>query len=90
MIALFFLNIGDQLSASGKSWSVASRLKKKQFDIQNVIHWIKSISIKKSDVGATTAEKMIADDITPGHFKPIPDNRYLANLQQGAWELDLD
>ena len=71
----FFLNIGDELSNPGKAWAIAFALKK-HFDIQNVIHWIKSINIKKSDVGATTAQKMILDDITPGHFKPIHSNRY--------------
>ena len=70
----FFLNIGDELSAPGKAWAIAFALKKQHFVLQNVIHWIKSISIKKSDVGATTAQKMLVDDITPGHFKPIPSN----------------
>jgi hypothetical protein len=41
-----------------------------------------SINIKKSDVGATTAQKMILDDITPGHFKPIHSNRYLSNIHE--------
>jgi site-specific DNA-methyltransferase (adenine-specific) len=77
----FFLNIGDELSNPGKAWAVAFALKK-HFVLQNVIHWTKAISIKKSDVGATTAEKMILDDITPGHFKPIHSDRYLANIHE--------
>jgi hypothetical protein len=63
----FFLNIGDELSNPGKAWSIAFAVKK-HFVLQNVIVWTKAISIKKSDVGATTAEKMILDDITPGHL----------------------
>jgi site-specific DNA-methyltransferase (adenine-specific) len=77
----FFLNIGDQLSNPGKAWAIAFALKK-HFVLQNVIHWTKAINIKESDVGATTAEKMILDDITPGHFKPVHINRYLSNIHE--------
>ncbi len=45
-----------------------------RFVLQNVIIWVKSISIQKSDVGAYPN---ITGDIAVGHYKPITSPRYL-------------
>ena len=41
---------------------------RKDFVLQNVIHWIKSIAINKQDVGKYPN---IVGDVAVGHFKPI-------------------
>jgi len=41
---------------------------RKYFTLQNVIVWVKSIAIPKSDVGSYPS---IISDIAVGHFKPI-------------------
>ncbi len=65
----FFLNIG----AAGNPFfpfEVAKRLAK-YFELQNVIHWIKSISIERGE-----------DTISVGHFKPINSDRYLNDCHE--------
>jgi site-specific DNA-methyltransferase (adenine-specific) len=63
----FFLNIGNKPKDQWIAWDVANVLRK-HFVLQNVIHWIKSIAINKSDVGNYPN---IVDDVAVGHFKPI-------------------
>lgn len=65
----FFLNIG----ASGNPlfpFEIASRMGK-HFHLQNVIHWIKSISIDRD-----------AETVSVGHFKPINSARYLNDCHE--------
>ena len=45
-----------------------------RFVLQNVIIWVKSISIQKSDIGAYPN---ITGDVSVGHYKPITSRRYL-------------
>jgi site-specific DNA-methyltransferase (adenine-specific) len=65
----FFLNLGasDNLLFP---FEVASRIGK-YFKLQNVIHWIKSISIERGN-----------DTVSVGHFKPINSERYLNDCQE--------
>ena len=69
----FFLNIGYNSKDPWVAWEVAFRLRK-HFALQNVIHWIKSIAIPKSDVGKY---QNIKGDIAVGHFKPVNSKRYI-------------
>src|ERR671910_43986 len=46
----YFLNIGNKPTDQWIAWDVANVLRK-YFVLQNTIHWIKSIAIKKSDIG---------------------------------------
>ena len=69
----FFLNIGYNSKDPWVAWEVAFRLRK-HFALQNVIHWIKSIAIPKSDVGKY---ENIKGDIAVGHFKPVNSKRYI-------------
>ena len=50
-----------------------------RFELQNVIHWIKSISIEKKYTGNYG---MITDDVSIGHFKPIQSKRYVNDCQE--------
>jgi len=74
----FFLNIGNTPKDQWIAWDVAQVIKK-HFALQNVIHWIKSISINRSDVGNY---ENIRGDISVGHFKPIVSNRFLNDCHE--------
>lgn len=69
----FFLNLGYSSKDPWVAWEVAFRMRE-HFKLQNVIHWIKSIAIQRSQVGEGSN---IAGDIAVGHFKPINSDRYL-------------
>ena len=69
----FFLNIGHKPKDLWVAWEVASRMRK-YFTLQNVIIWVKSITIQKRDVGRYPN---IRGDIAVGHYKPIGGKRFL-------------
>ena len=74
----FFLNIGDTPKDQWIAWDVAQMLRK-DFVLQNVIHWVKSIAIGKGDVGNYPG---ITGDIAVGHYKPIVSNRFLSDCHE--------
>jgi len=74
----FFLNVGGKPSDMWIPLDIAQRFRKK-FVLQNVIHWIKSISIPKKDVGDYPN---IQGDISVGHYKPVNSNRYLTSCHE--------
>lgn len=74
----FFLNIGNRPKDQWIAWDVAMSLRE-HFKLQNVIHWIKSIAINKTDVGKKVN---ISDDIAVGHFKPIISTRFLNDCHE--------
>ena len=77
-MALFFLNIGNKPKDPWIAWDIAYALRK-YFVLQNVIHWIKSIAINKTQVGNYPN---IAGDIAVGHFKPIVSKRFLNDCHE--------
>lgn len=68
-----FLNIGNRPKDQWIAWDVASALRR-DFVLQNVIAWVKSIAIAKADAGNYPA---IIGDIAVGHFKPVVSDRFL-------------
>ncbi|MGI0081356.1 MAG: DNA-methyltransferase, partial [Nitrososphaerales archaeon] len=74
----FFLNIGNTPSDQWIAWDVAQVLRK-EFLLQNVIHWVKSIAIEKKDVGKYPN---VVGDIAVGHFKPIVSERFLNDCHE--------
>jgi site-specific DNA-methyltransferase (adenine-specific) len=74
----FFLNIGNKPKDQWIAWDVAYILRK-HFVLQNVIHWVKSIAISKTEVGNYPN---IGGDIAVGHFKPIVSNRFLNDCHE--------
>jgi site-specific DNA-methyltransferase (adenine-specific) len=74
----FFLNIGNTPRDQWIAWDVAQVLRK-EFVLQNVIHWIKSIAISKIDVGNYPG---ITADVSIGHFKPIVSKRFLNDCHE--------
>ena len=74
----FFLNVGSKPKDQWIAWDVANALKD-QFELQNVIHWVKSIAIRKEDVGDYPN---ITGDIAVGHFKPVVSDRFLNDCHE--------
>lgn len=73
-----FLNIGAKPSDPWVPFQVALCVRK-VFVLQNVIHWVKSIAIEKSDVGDYGK---LAGNIAVGHFKPVNGKHYLNNMHE--------
>lgn len=69
----FFLNIVGKPSDPWLSFDVAREFGR-VFELQNTIHWVKSIALNKKDDGDTT--KGLNGDFAVGHFKPINTDRY--------------
>ena len=82
----FFLNIGGTPSDPMLPFEVISRFKDAKYQLQNTIHWIKSISFEKADVGKMNTIK----DYSIGHFKPIVSERYLTDLHEYIFHLTKD
>lgn len=74
----FFLNVGGKPSDMWIPLDIAQRFRKKLI-LQNVIHWVKSISLPKEDAGNYPN---IIGDISVGHYKPINSSRYLNNCHE--------
>jgi site-specific DNA-methyltransferase (adenine-specific) len=74
----FFLNISGRPSDPTLPFKVVNRFLEVGYELQNIIHWIKSISIEKEDIGKSNGIR----DFSIGHFKPIISERFLTDLQE--------
>jgi site-specific DNA-methyltransferase (adenine-specific) len=74
----FFLNIGGRPSYPMLPFEAVEKFRKAEYQLQNTIHWIKSISFEKEDVGKNNGIR----DYSIGHFKPIVSDRYLTDIQE--------
>lgn len=66
----FFLNVGDTSENPVFAFDLALRMRK-YFELQNTIHWIKSISIERD-----------SETTSFGHFKPINSHRFLNDCHE--------
>lgn len=81
----FFLNISGTPSDPFLALEAAMRFQRAGYTLQNVIHWIKSISFEKDDVGKS--HNLQEDGVTIGnaaigHFKPIVSDRFLTDCHE--------
>jgi len=74
----FFLNIGGKPRDPWIPFDAVQRFRP-YFELQNVIHWVKSIAIGKEDVGGY---ENIAGDIAVGHYQPVNSSRYLSQCHE--------
>ncbi|MGD9672434.1 MAG: site-specific DNA-methyltransferase [Candidatus Nitrosocosmicus sp.] len=74
----YFLNIGNKPTDQWIAWDVAFTLRE-DFVLQNVFHWLKSITISKNGVGNYSHTIC---DISIGHFKPICSNRFVNDCHE--------
>jgi site-specific DNA-methyltransferase (adenine-specific) len=56
----------------------------KHFELQNVIHWIKSIAIEKESVGDYPG---ITQNVSVGHYKPINGPRFINDCHEYVFHL---
>lgn len=78
-----FLNIGGKPSDPWVPFEVLGEMRR-HFQLQNVIHWIKSIAIEKRDVGDYPG---ITGDVAVGHFKPINSPRFINECHEYVFHL---
>jgi site-specific DNA-methyltransferase (adenine-specific) len=79
-----FLNIGGKPSDPTVPFRVLEVMLKHGLVLQNTIHWVKSISIQKQDVGTYPN---IVGDVSVGHYKPINSNRFLNDNHEYIFHL---
>ena len=73
-----FLNVGAKPTDPWTALDVAQAARK-HLQLQNTIHWIKSIAIEKSLAGARAG---LQDDLAVGHYKPINSRRFLHDCHE--------
>ena len=78
-----FLNVGGMPSDPWGPFEVAISARD-VFELQNTIHWIKSIHIPREAVGKYG---ILNDDLTVGHYKPINSPRFLNDCHEYVFHL---
>ena len=73
-----FLNVGAKPTDPWTALDVAQTARS-HLQLQNTIHWIKSIAIEKALAGARAG---LADDLAVGHYKPINSRRFLHDCHE--------
>ncbi len=73
-----FLNVGAKPSDPWTALDVAQAARP-HLQLQNIIHWVKSIAIERAAAGAGAG---LADDLAVGHYKPINSQRYLNDCHE--------
>lgn len=76
--ASFFLNVGGKPSDQWIPLDVARKFGE-HFYLQNTIHWIKSISIPKEDIGNY---EHVSGDVSVGHYQPVNSSKYLSSCHE--------
>lgn len=69
----FFLNVGGSPKDPWLPWDVAREVAH-HLELQNVIHWVKSIAIAKAHAGKATG---LTADVALGHYQPVGSDRFL-------------
>jgi site-specific DNA-methyltransferase (adenine-specific) len=78
----FFLNIAGRPADQTLPFLVVERfLKESHYKLQNTIHWVKSVTIEKEDIGKNNRFRENGN-VSIGHFKPIVSDRYLNDFQE--------
>ena len=73
-----FLNFGNRPSDPLTALDVAQAVRAR-FQLQNIIHWVKSIAIDRKSAGAAA---QLERDLAVGHYKPINSARYLNDCHE--------
>jgi site-specific DNA-methyltransferase (adenine-specific) len=73
-----FLNVGAKPTDPWTPFDVAQAARP-HLQLQNTIHWIKSIAIDRDAAGANAG---LTKDLNIGHYKPINSERFLNDCQE--------
>jgi site-specific DNA-methyltransferase (adenine-specific) len=76
--ASLFLNVGAKPKDPWTALDVAQAVRP-HLELQNIVHWVKSIAIEKALAGARAGLK---DDLAVGHYKPINSKRFLNDCHE--------
>lgn len=79
-----FLNVGGKPTDPWGPFQLLMQMQNRGFHLQNIIHWVKSIAIKKDEVGNYPH---ITDDVVVGHYKPINSKRFLNDCHEYIFHL---
>jgi site-specific DNA-methyltransferase (adenine-specific) len=73
-----FLNVGAKPKDPWTALDVAQAVRP-HLELQNIIHWVKSIAIEKSLAGGRSG---LQDDLAVGHYKPINSGRFVNDCHE--------
>ena len=73
-----FLNVGAKPKDPWTALDVAQAVRP-HLELQNIIHWVKSIAIEKALAGTRSGLK---HDLAVGHYKPINSGRFLNDCHE--------
>ncbi len=77
-----FLNVGAKPKDPWTALDVAQAVRP-HMELQNIIHWVKSIAIEKALAGTRAGLK---DDLAVGHYKPINSKRFLNDCHEFVFQ----
>jgi site-specific DNA-methyltransferase (adenine-specific) len=78
-----FLNVGAKPSDPWTALDVVQAARP-HLQLQNIIHWIKSIAIEREQAGAAAG---LTRDLAVGHYKPINSDRFLNDCHEFVFHL---
>ena len=81
-----FLNVGSKPTDPWTALDVAQAARP-HLELQNTIHWIKSIAIEKALAGARAG---LEEDLAVGHYKPINSERFLHDCHEFVFHFTPD
>ena len=74
-----FLNVGAKPKEDPWTALDVAQAARPHLELQNIIHWVKSIAIEKALAGSRAG---LADDLAVGHYKPINSERFLNDCHE--------
>ena len=81
-----FLNVGAKPTDPWTAMDVAQAARP-YLQLQNTIHWIKSIAIEKAPAGGRAG---LSEDLAVGHYKPINSRRFLHDCHEFVFHFTPD
>jgi site-specific DNA-methyltransferase (adenine-specific) len=73
-----FLNVGSKPTDPWAAMDVAQAARR-HLELQNTIHWVKSIAIDRESAGSAAA---LDRDLAVGHYKPINSDRFVNDCHE--------
>lgn len=81
-----FLNVGAKPKDPWTALDVAQAVRP-HLQLQNIIHWVKSIAIEKALAGTRSG---LEDDLAVGHYKPINSGRFVNDCHEFVFHFTPD